>query len=185
MNISIITPTYNSAATIQDTIESVLSQTYRNVEYIIVDGASKDGTTDIIASYGDKVAKFISEKDGGIYDAMNKGVLLAAGDIVGILNSDDFYAYADAIKDVVDAFESDADIGIVYGDLLYIDAKDTTKTVRVWGSGDYKDGLFESGWHPPHPSFFVRKSIYDKYGIFNTDFKIAADYELMLRFMHK
>jgi glycosyltransferase len=185
MKISIITPSFNSQKSIAQTIESVLAQDFHDIEYIIIDGGSTDGTKNIVQSYGDKISRFVCEPDNGIYDAMNKGIRLASGDIVGILNSDDFYAYTDVIKDVVAAFKSDADIGIVYGDLLYVDAKDTNKTVRVWRSGEYKSGLFESGWHPPHPSFFVRKSIYDKYGTFNTSFKIAADYELMLRLMHK
>lgn len=185
MKISIITVVWNNAETIRDAIDSVLGQTYNNMQYIIIDGVSSDGTVEIVQSYEGRISKFVSEKDNGLYDAMNKGVSLAVGDIVGILNSDDFYAYADVIKDVAAAFESDAEIGIVYGDLLYVDAKDTNKIERVWESGEYKSKLFESGWHPPHPSFFVRKSIYDKYGAFNTGFKIAADYELMFRFMYK
>lgn len=183
--VSIITVTYNSENTLGCTIQSILSQTYPDIEYIIVDGASTDNTVRIVNSYDNRISKFISEHDNGIYDAMNKGIALASGDIIGILNSDDFYAYSDAIRDVVAAFEVDTELGIVYGDLLYVDVQDVNKTVRTWRSGEYRAGLFESGWHPPHPSFFVRKSVYDNYGVFNAIFKIAADYELMLRFMHK
>lgn len=185
MKISIITPCFNSASTIRDTIESVLSQNYQNVEYVVIDGDSKDETPKIVAEYGSKITKFVSEKDNGIYDAMNKGIKMATGDIVGILNSDDFYISEDILSSVASAFNNNPDVQAVYGDLLYVDADDANRIVRVWHSASYTDGLFRTGWHPPHPSFFVRKNIYDKYGIFNTDFKIAADYELMLRFMHK
>ncbi|HOI84318.1 MAG TPA: glycosyltransferase family 2 protein, partial [Campylobacterales bacterium] len=176
---------WNNAKTIQNAIDSVISQTHKNIEYIVIDGASTDGTVEIVRMYGENISKFVSEADKGLYDAMNKGIALVSGDLVGILNSDDFYAYSDAIKDVVTVFESDANVGIVYGDLLYVDAQDVSKTVRTWESGEYRAGLFESGWHPPHPSFFVRKKVYDEFGLFNTGLKIAADYELMLRLMHK
>jgi len=185
MKVSIITVVWNNAKTIQNAIDSVISQTHKNIEYIVIDGASTDGTVEIVRMYGENISKFVSEADKGLYDAMNKGIALVSGDLVGILNSDDFYAYSDAIKDVVTVFESDANVGIVYGDLLYVDAQDVSKTVRTWESGEYRAGLFESGWHPPHPSFFVRKKVYDEFGLFNTGLKIAADYELMLRLMHK
>ena len=184
MKISIITVVYNNKDTIKDAIESVLNQTYQNIEYIIIDGVSTDGTVDIIKSYGDKIDKVISEPDKGIYDAMNKGIKLASGDIIGILNSDDFYANNNIIEKVVKEFE-DKKVDSVYGDLVYVNAKDTNKIVRYWKSKPYKKGLFTKGWHPAHPTFFVKKEIYDKYGIFNLDFKIAADYELMLRFLEK
>jgi len=184
MKVSIITVVYNNEDTIKDAIESVLNQTYKNIEYIIIDGVSTDGTVEVIKSYGDKIDKFISEKDNGIYDAMNKGIKLASGDIVGILNSDDFYANNNIIEKVVKEFE-DKKVDSVYGDLVYVNAKDTNKIVRYWKSKPYKKGLFTKGWHPAHPTFFVKKEIYDKYGIFNLDFKIAADYELMLRFLEK
>lgn len=185
MKISIITVSFNSVKTIQDAIESVLNQTYKDIEYIIIDGGSTDGTVELVQSYGDKISKFVSERDYGIYDAVNKGIVLASGDIIGILNSDDFYAYNDVLKDVTTAFESDKEVGIVYGDLIYVNAEDTSKIVRTWKSGDYKKGMFEKGWHPPHPVFFVKRELYEKYGLFNLDLKIAADYELMLRFMHR
>jgi glycosyltransferase len=184
IKVSIITVVYNNKDTIKDAIESVLNQTYKNIEYIIIDGGSNDGTVEIIRSYGNKIDKFISEKDNGIYDAMNKGIKLATGDIVGILNSDDFYASNDIIEKVVNEF-IEKKVDSVYGDLVYVDAKNTDKIVRYWKSKPFKEGLFKKGWHPAHPTFFVKKEIYDKYGIFNLDFKIAADYELMLRFLEK
>ena len=184
MRVSIITVVYNNRNTIKDAVESVLNQTYKNIEYIIVDGASTDGTVEIIKSYGDSIDKFISEKDNGIYDAMNKGIKLASGDIIGILNSDDFYVGDNIIEKVVRTFKEQK-VDSVYGDLVYVDSKDTNKIVRYWKSKPYKKGLFKKGWHPAHPTFFVKKEIYDKYGIFDLDFKIAADYELMLRFLEK
>jgi len=184
LKVSIITVVYNNKDTIKDAIESVLNQTYKNIEYIIIDGASSDGTIEIIKSYGNKIDKFISEPDNGIYDAMNKGIKLASGDIVGILNSDDFYVSNDIIQDVADVF-LEQKVDSVYGDLVYVDSKNTNKIVRYWKSKEYKKGLFQKGWHPAHPTFFVKREVYQKYGLFNLDFKIAADYELMLRFLEK
>jgi glycosyltransferase len=184
MKISIITATFNSAATIEDTIKSVLDQTYPNIEYIIIDGGSTDGTLDIVDKYKNKIAKIVSEKDNGIFDAFNKGIKLATGDIVGILNSDDFYAYDSVIQDVVEKFSaSSADT--VYGDLEYVDSVDTSKVLRHWKAGEYKRSKFKAGWMPPHPTFFVKKSLYDEYGGFNTWMKISNDYELVLRLLYK
>jgi glycosyltransferase involved in cell wall biosynthesis len=184
MKISIITTTYNSTKTIEDTIKSVLGQVGVEIEYIIIDGGSTDGTLDIIKCFGDRVAKVVSEPDGGMYEAMNKGIKLATGDIVGILNSDDFYASGEVLKMVADKFaESGADC--IWGDLVYIDKNDLNKVVRDWKSSSYKAGLFQKGWHPPHPTLFVKKSVYEKYGVFRTDLSTAADYELMLRFLEK
>lgn len=184
MKVSIITVVYKNKDTIKDAIESVLNQTYKNIEYIIVDGASTDGTVEIIKSYGNKIDKFISEPDNGIYDAMNKGIKLATGDIIGFLNSDDFYASNNVLEKVTNEF-IDKKVDSVYGDLVYVDNKDVTKVVRYWKSKPYKEGLFKKGWHPPHPTFFVKREIYEKYGKFRLEFKIAADYELMLRFLEK
>lgn len=157
MKISIITPCFNSASTIRDTIESVLSQNYQNVEYVVIDGGSKDETPKIVAEYGHKITKFVSEKDNGIYDAMNKGIKMATGDIVGILNSDDFYISEDILSSVASAFNNNPDVQAVYGDLLYVDADDANRIVRVWNSTSYTDGLFRTGWHPPHPTFLSKK----------------------------
>jgi len=184
MKISIITIAYNSAATIEDTIQSVLAQSHDDLEYILVDGASKDGTMDIVNKYKSRISKIISEPDKGIYDAMNKGVLAASGEVVGILNSDDFYADVDVLKDVNAKFEESPIEGL-YADLVYIDRDDPLRIIRNWKSGEYQHGLFRKGWMPPHPTFFVKKACYDRLGIYNTSLRSAADYELMLRFIHK
>ncbi|GAB4222761.1 MAG: glycosyltransferase family 2 protein [Francisella sp.] len=184
MKVSIITVVYNNKKTIKDAIESVLDQSYKNIEYIIVDGASNDGTVDIIKSYGSKITKFISEPDRGLYDAMNKGVKLATGDIIGILNSDDLYNSNDILEVVVNEFKC-KDIDCLYGDLEYVDANNVNKVIRYWKSKDYTAGLFKKGWHPAHPTFFVKRECYEKYGIFNLNFKLSADYEIMLRFLEK
>ena len=184
MKISIITVVRNNAKTIKDAIESVLCQTYEDIEYIVVDGASTDGTVDIIKSYGNKISKLISEPDKGLYDAMNKGIKLAKGDVVGILNSDDFYKSNDVLETVANEFLKN-DIDCVYGDLEYVSANDTSKVIRYWKSKEFKEGLFQRGWHPAHPTFFVKRKFYEKYGVFDLNFKIASDYELMLRFIEK
>lgn len=184
MRVSIITVSYNSDKTIEDAIKSVLSQTYPDIEYIIVDGGSIDGTIEIVNKHRDKIAKFVSEPDKGIYDAMNKGIKLAAGEIVGILNSDDFYADENAVKKIVEAIEK-GKADVCWGDLVYVAKNNTDKIIRFWKSSKYQEGKFRRGWHPPHPTFFVKKHIYEKYGVFNLDLKIAADYELMLRFLEK
>lgn len=183
MKISVITISFNSASTIRDTIESVLSQDYPNVEYIVVDGKSKDDTVEILKSYGDKI-KWISEPDKGIYDAMSKGVKLATGDVVGIINSDDYYPDAQTLSRVAKAFEN-SDIEAVYGDLQYVDFSDSNKVVRNWKSGEYNKENFLKGWMPPHPTFFLKKSVYDKFGYYDATFKSAGDYELMLRMLYR
>lgn len=184
MKVSIITIAWNSAETIEATIQSVVGQTYKDIEYIVIDGGSKDDTMALVHKYGDAVAVAISEPDKGIYDAMNKGVQRATGDIIGILNSDDFYADSQVIEEVVQSFinqQCDA----LYADLVYVDRENTDKIIRYWEAGAYKQGAFVKGWMPPHPTFFVRKEKYQELGIYNTELKSAADYELMLRFMHK
>ena len=184
MKVSIITITYNSESTLIDTIDSVLNQTYKDIEYIIIDGKSTDSTVSIIHSYKDKISKFISEKDNGLYDALNKGIAMATGDIIGVLHSDDFYTNHQVIEKVVQTFKlNQADA--VYADLFYVDKTNVDKIVRKWKSGNYKHGMFVNGWMPPHPTFFVRRHCYEKYGSFNLDLVSAADYELMLRFIHK
>ena len=182
--VSILTVCYNSAATIEDTIKSVLSQQYENIEYIIVDGLSTDNTLEIVNKYKDQITTIISEPDKGLYDAINKGIGIATGDIVANLNSDDFYIDETVIGDVVAKMEEEKS-DTLYADLYYVDPLDTNKVVRNWVSGKYQKGLFFKGWMPPHPTFFVRKCVYDKYGTFNLELKSAADYEIMLRFIHK
>ncbi len=184
MKVSIITITYNSESTLIDTIDSVLNQTYKDIEYIVIDGKSTDSTVSIIHSYKDKISKFISEKDNGLYDALNKGIAMATGDIVGVLHSDDFYTNHQVIEKVVQTFKlNQADA--VYANLFYVDKTNVNKIIRKWTSGKYKHGMFVNGWMPPHPTFFVRRHCYEKYGSFNLDLVSAADYELMLRFVHK
>lgn len=184
MIISIITATFNSSCTISDCISSIAAQSYPHIEHIIVDGGSTDGTVEIIKQYGNRIAKWISERDNGIYDAMNKGIAMATGDIIGILNSDDFYAHPDALAKVAAVFY-DRSIDACYGDLVYINSIDSKKVVRHWRSEIYTTRSFYWGWMPPHPTFFVRKSVYEKYGVFNLELGSAADYELMLRFLLK
>lgn len=155
-----------------------------DIEHIIVDGASSDSTLAIVRQFT-HVAKIISEPDKGIYDAMNKGIAMATGDIVGTLNADDFYASNSALKEVINAFEENPTIDATYADLVYVSENDTDKIVRFWKSQPYYDGLFKSGWMPAHPTFFAKKSVYEKYGLFRLDFKIAADFELLFRFIEQ
>ncbi|HEX9958689.1 MAG TPA: glycosyltransferase family 2 protein [Fibrella sp.] len=184
MTVSIITVVYNGAETIAQAIESVLQQTYPDIEYIIIDGASTDSTQAIVARYGNRISQFVSEPDKGLYDAMNKGVQRATGDIIGILNADDLYRHNDIISRIVDTFcQHRADA--VYGDLVYADRNDTNRVTRYWQAGTYRPGAFLRGWMPPHPTFFVRTSVYRQHGYFTTSLHSAADYELMLRFIHK
>ena len=187
MKISVITVTYNSAKTIRDTIESVIKQNHPDVEFLIIDGASKDDTIKIAESYGDKITKIISEPDNGIFDAMNKGIRNATGDVIAILNSDDFYTDENVLSEVAKKFTQEPELGCVYGDLYYVDQDDTSKIKRVWKSKPYKKGLFKTGWMPAHPTFFVRKEIYEQHGAFYDDrtLWVAADYEIMLRFIVK
>lgn len=182
MKVSIITIAYNSEETIEDTIKSVVEQSYTNIEYIIIDGGSKDGTLGIVDRYKDGISKIVSEPDKGIYDAMNKGVNSATGDLVGILNSDDLYAHPDVVSKVVTSI---GDKDGLYADLVYVDRENTDQVTRYWKSGEYQSGAFKKGWMPPHPTFFVRKSCYEQFGTYSLELRSAADYELMLRFIHK
>lgn len=188
MKISIITVVHNNKNTIQDAMNSVLSQEYDDIEYIIVDGASTDGTVeaikDVVKKHSERSIKFISEKDSGIYDAMNKGIRLATGDVVGLLNSDDVYADNLVLKKVAGVF-TDPLVDACYADLVYVDKYDLNKVIRYWKSCDYRYGLFSKGWVPPHPTFFVRRGVYEKYGVFDLNYRLAADFELMVRFLGK
>ncbi len=185
MKVSIITATYNSAATVADTLHSIQKQTYPAIEHIIIDGLSNDNTLQIVSGFN-HVQQVVSEKDTGIYDAMNKGITYATGDIIGILNSDDFYPGENIIEEVVKIFNT-TNCDALYGDLVFVDSVQTDKIYRKWIAGSYSDQLFLKGWMPPHPTFFVRKEIYNQYGKFNATLKSSADYELMVRllYLHK
>lgn len=183
MKVSIITVVRNNKETIRDAIESVLKQTYKDIEYIVIDGASTDGTVEVVRSYQDKISKFVSERDNGLYDAMNKGLALASGDIVGILNSDDFYVDRFVIERVVKEFKS-RHVDSVFGDLVYIKPDNLYKTVRYYDSGHFNPKKFAYGWMPAHPTFFVKNEVYKKYGLFRVDLKIAADFDLLVRFLY-
>jgi len=183
LKVSIITVVWNNKETIKDAIDSVLNQTYKDIEYIIVDGASTDGTIDIVNSYKDKISKFISEKDNGLYDAMNKGIQLSNGDIIGMLNSDDFYIDEFVIENVIKEFEA-KDVDSVYADLVYVNPGNLDKVVRFYDSSYFSPGKFAYGWMPAHPTFFVKKEIYERYGVFRTDLKIGADFDILVRFLY-
>lgn len=178
LKISVVTVTYNSAETLRETLESVNAQTHADIEHLIVDGGSSDGTMDLVRRYGHRVAQAISEPDRGIYDAMNKGVRAATGEIVGFLNADDVLADPLVIRWVSDAAES-ADI--VYGDLVYVHRTDLNHTIRYWQSGSYSPQQLRWGWMPAHPTLYVRKDRFEKLGGFNEQLRIAADYDFVLR----
>jgi len=181
--ISIITVTYNASEHLRDCLDSVRKQNV-DVEHILVDGASTDSTRQILELYQNELAHIISEKDEGMYDAANKGIKIATCDVIGILNADDFYFSNDTLSKVAKVF-SDKTVDAVYGDLVYVNRNNTKKVTRTWKSGDYHPNKFYWGWMPPHPSFFLRRSVYDKYGLFNPELGTAADYELMLRMLLK
>ncbi len=180
--VSLITVSYNSAATIGATIDSVLSQDYPELEYIVIDGASADGTGDIIRSYGDRIDRVVIEPDRGIYDAMNKGLRLASGEIIGFINADDFYPHDGVVSRAAREFGDDG-LGACYGDLCYVDPVRTSDVVRYWKSAPFRPGSFRYGWCPPHPTFFVRRRVYERYGGFDERYRIASDIELMMRFL--
>jgi glycosyltransferase involved in cell wall biosynthesis len=179
--ISIITATYNSATHISDCINSVKCQSYPTLEHIIIDGASKDSTLEIIKTAPNRVSSIISEPDKGIYDALNKGVKLATGDIIGFLHSDDIFASPHILQNIADVFLREEKTSIVYGDLVFVDPYNTNKVVRYWKSKPFKPSLLNRGWMPPHPTVFMRREVYDKHGFFNINYKCAADYDYLIR----
>ncbi len=184
MTISIITAIYNARATIETAIKSVINQTYPHIEYIIVDGGSTDGTLDIIEKYRPFIHQFVSEPDKGIYDALNKGVKMATGDIVGFLHADDLFDHDDIIDSIAHSFAT-KNASAIYGDLEYVNNQFPDKVIRYWKSKEFTPSLLKLGWMPPHPTLFVRKSIYDAIGIFNDNYKISADYDFVLRLFSK
>jgi len=180
MKISIITATYNSEQNIASALESVNSQTYKNLELVIIDGASKDNTISKIKETFIGDLKIISEKDKGIYDALNKGIAIATGDVIGFVHSDDFLASTELLSKIAAIFQEEKADG-VYGDLQYVNKEDTSKVIRYWKSEAFKPELLKKGWMPAHPTLFLKKEVYEKYGLFNLKYNIAADYDLMLR----
>jgi len=182
MKVSIITVTLNSEKYLSDCIRSVRGQNYKNIEHIIVDGKSTDGTLRIIYKNLDSISSWISETDRGMYDAINKGLQMATGDIVGILNSDDMFASADSVRSIVDCFET-TNVDSVYGDLVYVDPQDPYKIVRYWKSDAYKRSRFRYGWMPAHPTFYIRRELLSQYGMYENHYFTAADYEFMARYL--
>ncbi len=180
MKVSIITATYNSEAAIETALRSVSAQDYQNLELVVIDGKSKDNTVAVVKEKYNRPSVIISESDKGIYDALNKGILTATGDIIGFVHSDDFLASPEVISGIVEAF-SKYEVDGVYGDLQYVHKEDTSKVIRYWKSEVFEPPLLKGGWMPAHPTLFLRKEVYEKHGLFNLDYKIAADYDLMLR----
>ena len=182
MRISVITVVRNAVATIEDTIRSVSEQSYPNIEHIVIDGGSNDGTLEVSRKYRSKIAAFKSEPDHGMYDAMNKGLQLATGDIVGFLNADDIYVDSHVLEDIAKVIVTQ-NMDACYGDLVYVDKSDIHKVVRYWKSQMYRDGLFEKGWMPAHPTFYAKKWVYDKYGRYDLAYRRQSDFELTMRFL--
>lgn len=183
MKITIITVCYNSSSHIEDAINSVSEQDYKDIEHIVIDGNSTDGTKQLIESHANKLGYWISEPDQGIYDAMNKGIKNATGDVIGILNSDDFYYDNQVISKIAEAF-SEPKLDAVFGDLIFVDPNNLDKTVRTYSSKKWHPDRFAKGYMPAHPTFFVRKEFYEKHGLFEIDYKIAADYEMLIRLLY-
>ena len=183
MKISIITVCYNSSATIRDTFESVLSQTYSDIEYIVVDGASTDSTLEIAAEYSGCITRLVSEPDNGLYDAMNKGIEAATGDVIGILNSDDLYENNTVISDVAASFAASPTSDLVFGDVVFVKPDQLDVVTRHYRAGHFKAWKLRFGWMPPHPATFIKKSAYEKVGLYSLDYKISADYEMFVRML--
>lgn len=188
MKISIITVAYNSASTITDTFDSVLSQTYKDIEYIVVDGASKDSTVDLIRAYEPRFEgrmKWVSEPDKGLYDAMNKGIDMATGDVVGILNSDDLFSSVEVVEKISQELSTNPSIDCIYGDVHFVNPNDLLKVTRYYSSKKFRPEKFRFGFMPAHPSCYIKKKCFEKYGLYKMGYEIAADYELLIRFLYK
>lgn len=182
IKISVVTAVYNSRSTVSQALDSVLSQTYPMVESIVIDGASTDGTFEALESYRSRLGLLLSEKDNGIYDALNKGIKHSTGDVLGFMHADDVFENEDVLQKVAAAFE-DPTVDAVYGDLVYVQHENIEKVVRYWKSGEYSDKSLSNGWMPPHPTFYVRRSVYERLGVFDTRYRISADYDIVLRFL--
>ena len=184
MKVSIITTCYNREKTIAQAIESVIGQDYPDIEYIVVDGASKDESLKVIRSFGSHITKVISERDGGMYEAINKGIKMATGEIVGLLHSDDFLIHSQIISEIVERFkQTSADM--VYGDGLFVDAHETEKVIRDWRSGNYRRWKVRLGWLPLHPTVYIKRSAIERYGLYNENYQIAADSDFLVRYLYK
>jgi len=179
VKISIVTPVYNAAATVSDTLASVQAQGFGDVEHIVIDGGSTDGTLEVLETHGS--LRVLSEPDDGLYDAMNKGIALATGDVIGILNADDLYAHDKVLENVAETIG--AGVQSCYADLVYVDRDDTSKVVRYWTSNAFVPGSFRKGWLPAHPTFFVRREVYERFGSFDLEYRIQSDFELTMRFL--
>ncbi len=184
MKISLITVTYNAEKYLASCIESVLMQSYKNIEHIIIDGNSTDSTISVVKKYESKISKWISEPDKGMYDALNKGMKLATGDVIGILNSDDMLVSSDTIQSIVNAFNEN-NVDSVYGDLQYVDQEDKNRVFRVWKGKQYNRNLFKMGWMPGHPTFYIKRSLIQEHGGYENHYYTAADYEFMARYLFK
>lgn len=182
MKLSIVTATYQCEGTIADCLASVAAQTHDDVEHVVIDGASRDGTLSVLERHHDQLAVLVSEKDGGIYDALNKGIARCTGEVVGFLHADDLFADARVLERVARVFE-DPGVQVCYGDLVYVSGEDTSRVIRYWRAGEFSRARLGRGWMPPHPTFYVRRSVYQRLGAFDTSFRIAADYEAMLRIL--
>lgn len=180
MRISIVTPVYNAAATVSDTLVSVQKQGFGDVEHIVIDGGSTDGTLEVLEAHGS--LRVLSEPDDGLYDAMNKGIALATGDVIGILNADDLYAHDKVLEHVAEAIGGH-DVQSCYADLVYVDRDDTEKVFRYWTSNTFVPGSFRKGWLPAHPTFFVKREVYERCGLFDLEYRIQSDFELTMRFL--
>lgn len=184
MKITVVTSVLNNERTLHSCMESIVQQTYQDIEHIVIDGGSTDGSLEILGRFRDRIAVLVSEPDDGLYYALNKGLRIAAGDVIGFLHADDVYADREVLASVATSLmESGCDC--CYGDLEYVSRADTGRVVRHWRAQPFEEGLFQRGWMPPHPTFFVKRSVYDRCGVFDTGFRISADYELMLRFLER
>ncbi|MFB1490933.1 MULTISPECIES: glycosyltransferase family 2 protein [unclassified Thiocapsa] len=182
MKISVITATWNCVETVGDCLASVAGQSYPDLEHILIDGGSRDGTREVLQAHRDRLAVLVSEPDGGIYDALNKGLARSTGEVVGLLHADDVYADAEVLARVAGAF-ADPAVEAVYGDLVYVAREDTGRVIRDWRSGTFRPARLRRGWMPPHPTLYLRRALYARFGVFDTRYRIAADYDLMLRML--
>lgn len=181
MKISIITVCFNSVKTIRSAIESVVSQSYNDIEYIIVDGASNDSTMSVISEYQSYISTIISEPDSGLYEAMNKGINAATGDVIGILNSDDVFVDEYVLSSVAEEFQGNEQSDIVFGDIVFVRPSDPNTIIRYYSSKNFRPWKMRFGWMPPHPATFFKKEVYDNVGRYSLEYKISADYELFVR----